>query len=140
MNESLLFSAEKSIRSLSYDALSAAQRVFFLVWELESEVNNGGFWQYFYNSSGKYAPQVVDALTEIGANQCSEIVKQAISLIAMCVEDWSDDAQRKKIIGNLSEDVKEYLNALDTRFYSYPDDLSSLLAAFVTAHSQDFDV
>ena len=34
-----------------YDQLTYPERVFGLIWELESEVNNGGFEQYFSNST-----------------------------------------------------------------------------------------
>jgi hypothetical protein len=32
--------------------MSEAERVFICIWQLEAEVNNGGFTQYFTNSSG----------------------------------------------------------------------------------------
>lgn len=32
--------------------LSAAERVIYLIGEVEGEVNNGGFSQYMFNSSG----------------------------------------------------------------------------------------
>src|SRR5215472_12379335 len=52
---------------LDYKDLSAPERVFLVIWELESEVNNGGFQQYFHNSSGALAPHAVDALKTLGA-------------------------------------------------------------------------
>ena len=56
---------------LDYKDLSIPERVFLVIWELESEVNNGGFQQYFYNSSGALAPHVVSALKAIGAQGTS---------------------------------------------------------------------
>jgi hypothetical protein len=41
---------------------SPPQKVFSAIWSAESEVNNGGFWQYFINSSAESAPFVVEAL------------------------------------------------------------------------------
>jgi hypothetical protein len=38
------------------------QKVFSALWDVESEVNNGGFSQYFVNSSAESAHFVADAL------------------------------------------------------------------------------
>ena len=46
---------------------SFPQKVFSAIWEVESEVNNGGFSQYFLNDSAESAYFVVRALEEIGA-------------------------------------------------------------------------
>ena len=41
--------------------LSRSERTFLAIWELESQVNNGGFFQFFSNTSGAVVPYVVDA-------------------------------------------------------------------------------
>jgi hypothetical protein len=102
---------------IDYDQLSFAERVFGLIWELESEVNNGGFHQYFWNSTGVLAPDVVDALHAVGA-----------------VRTWSDDDARKAAITSLSLAVREKLNELDQAFYASPDDLTELLYRYVDKH------
>lgn len=138
MSEALLFSVERYLAKIPDDNQSAPQRVFSLIWALESEVNNGGFWQFFYNLSGEYAPQTPKALIQIGGDHCSEIVAQAIHLIPIAAEGWRDETLRRTIISNLSGDVKERLDELDKRFFQYPDDLGALLTAFVNEHLQDF--
>lgn len=40
---------------------------FLLAFSFDGEVQNGGFCQMFYNDSGKYTYQTVDALHTIGA-------------------------------------------------------------------------
>src|SRR5215472_15377858 len=45
---------------------SLPQQVFSAIWEVESEVNNGGFSQYFSNSSAESASFVVEAFETIG--------------------------------------------------------------------------
>ena len=37
------------------DALSNPERVFYITQQCETEVNNGGFSQYFFNSSGSFS-------------------------------------------------------------------------------------
>ena len=40
---------------LGYEKLTWPEKVFVCVWGLEGEVNNGGFDQYYFNSSGDHA-------------------------------------------------------------------------------------
>ena len=42
--------------------LNPVERVIYLISEFEAEVNNGGFDQYFINSSGKYASETIECL------------------------------------------------------------------------------
>ncbi len=51
----------------SFESQSVQQRVFSGIWAVESEVNNGGFFQYFQNSSAQTATFVVQALEIVGA-------------------------------------------------------------------------
>ena len=60
-------------------ALSEAERIFYITQTLEMEVNNGGFSQFFYNSSGNFSNELVGAFTAIGANATAAICQKAIS-------------------------------------------------------------
>ena len=60
-------SGETRFWKAPFEQLSQAEQTFRLVWELEGEVNNGGFEQHFFNSSGDIARLAPDALREIGA-------------------------------------------------------------------------
>src|SRR5258708_38471529 len=64
---------------IDYDQLSFAERVFELIWELESEANIGGFHQYFWNSTCALAPYVVNALHALGAVPAAALVQAALS-------------------------------------------------------------
>jgi hypothetical protein len=135
MNRRLIRLAESpNIRfwRVDYDQLSSPERVFGLIWELESEVNNGGFHQYFLNSTGALAPHIVEALKAVGAVQTAALVQEAIAQVGSV--PWSDDAARKTIMNALSSDVIEKLNKLDQSFYAYPNDLTELLYRYVDKH------
>jgi hypothetical protein len=64
----------------SFRDQSLPQKVFSSVWALESEVNNGGFSQYFQNSGAETAPFVAEALNAIGAPRTADICRRAIQL------------------------------------------------------------
>ncbi len=117
---------------IDYDQLSFAERVFGLIWELESEVNNGGFHQYFWNSTGALAPYVVNALHAVGAVRTAALVQAALAEVGDV--PWSDDDARKAAITSLSPPVREKLNEFDQAFYANPDDLTELLYRYVDKH------
>jgi hypothetical protein len=60
-----------------FDELTEPERVFVAVWTLEADVNNGGFDQYYANSSGDYAWYAPKALRSIGADNTAGIVERA---------------------------------------------------------------
>jgi len=58
--------------------LSAAERVFWCVYLLDLELPNGYYDQYFTNSSGDHANEVVSALRIIGADRAAQLTQEAI--------------------------------------------------------------
>jgi hypothetical protein len=116
---------------------SIPQKVFTPVWVLEAEVNNGGFSQYFFNSSGETAGFVVEALETIGALQTAELCEQAI-VTAFPAGLPSDLTLIRCAATDFSDEIVSALNALDKKFYQYPDDLTELLYEYVSAHPEEF--
>jgi len=60
-----------------YELLSPARRTVVLIDNVEGEVNNGGFEQYYNNSSGDGAALVPAALREIGQPAVAKLVERA---------------------------------------------------------------
>jgi len=50
----------------------------------------------------------------------------------------TDQEARECLIDNLSANQESILSSLDSEFFSYPDDLTELLFAFVAARPQVF--
>ncbi|MBX3414053.1 MAG: DMP19 family protein [Pirellulales bacterium] len=121
---------------MDYEQLTRPEQVFFGVWELEAEVNNGGFDQYFYNSSGDHAFAIVDVLNEINAHQAAAIVRQAISVFNGGMFS-RESAKRQEQLLALSEDAEEEFDSLDEEFFEYPDNLTELLYAYVRQHQSE---
>ena len=117
-----------------FSDLSASERVFILAWEVEAEVNNGGFNQFFFNSAGDRASATAAALRAIGAERMASIVDRANSLFPEGPP--ADRSVRQNFLEGIDPDT-ELFEELDKEFYSYPDDLSALLYRFVTEHRSD---
>lgn len=118
---------------VDFDQLTLAEQVFRVVWELESEVNNGGFHQYFLNSTGDFAWFAPMALEAIGATYMAVIVRKACSIFPES-EPQRDWTARQTDLLALDELADELLETLDQEFCSYPDDLTTLLFNYVAAH------
>lgn len=120
-----------------YDALSRPQQVFRSVWELEAEVNNGGFLQYMENGSGALAAHAADALREIGGALMANIVSAALHVAGPDAQS-PDDGVRAAAVAALPPDRLQSLEELDRAFLGYPENLTLLLYAYVQAHTGDF--
>jgi hypothetical protein len=64
-----------------FAGLSAENQTYFAVCSLEGEVYNGGFHQYFNNSSGDYYADALRGLEEIGATECRRILLAAKQVV-----------------------------------------------------------
>jgi hypothetical protein len=109
--------------------ISDAERVFICVWQLEAEINNGGFAQYYTNSAGDLATDAPAALEAIGAVRTARIVRAANAVFPGGPSPDRD--VREDAFDGLADGVFE---ELDDRFLAYEDDLSSMLYAYVQAH------
>ena len=61
--------------TVGYGELSRPEKVFVCVWGLEGEVNNGGFDQYYFNSSGDHALDTIESLEAIDAKHTANLVR-----------------------------------------------------------------
>lgn len=120
-----------------YEKQSKPQQVFSAVWGLESEVNNGGFGQWFQNSAGEMAVETEAALRAIGANRAAAIVARAVAMFPGGAPPRDHDARQRRL-RTASAEVRSAWERLDREFFKYPDDLTSLLYAWVKAHPKEF--
>src|ERR1700730_15034568 len=95
---------------------SEVQRVFSAVWEIESQVNNGGFDQYFRNSDSDIIAFAPAALNAIGATACAKIAESAINLISPLP---ATQEQRYGALAALSERQYDKLESADSKFFEY---------------------
>ncbi len=119
------------------NSLSPAERVFLCVWNLEAEVNNGGFEQFYINSAGDNALETPSALREIGATQTAALAEAANNVFRPQGPPTDREA-RAQALARLGATATDALKALDAKFYEYPDNLEELLRQFVERNRDDF--
>jgi hypothetical protein len=116
---------------------STPQKVFSSIWALESEVNNGGFSQYFLNNSCETASFISEALETIGAPRTAEICRRAIAVAFP--EGLPEDPENiSSAATDFSDEVMDALQPLDNAFFGYPHNLTDLLFAYVSKHPEEF--
>ena len=115
--------------------LSAAECVFYITMCLESEVNNGGFSQFFFNSGGNFANELVSAFTEIGAVRTAEICRRAVSIYG---ERVPDDREARERLLLEHQEVGCFLDACDAEFYQCEEDLLALRYSYVMTRRSHF--
>ena len=72
---------EKSAYGDRPNRLTPEERVILVVRLVEDEVNNGGFSQFIFNSSGNFAGETVASMTAIGAHSTAAICQKAMDAI-----------------------------------------------------------
>lgn len=119
--------------------LTKSQQAIYMTWILEAEVNNGGFNQFYSNSSGQYAKLLPDALKLIGANKLADL-----TLNANKIYEQENDKITKHQDGTLEGFSKSYddnpLNDFDHKFYELykTENLQRVQVDFIRKYKTDF--
>ena len=96
--------------------LNEVEKNIMILNDLDGEVNNGGFEQFFFNTRGQYNDSLIDALTAVNASETKEICAKALDIISQgLLKDQESDLLDKEC---------------DTPFYDKSENLTSLIAEY----------
>jgi hypothetical protein len=115
-------------------ALNEPQLYYLTLYWLDAEVRNGGFTQYYFNSSSDLAEHAVEAARVVGARKLADIIAKANRLFGK--DGPSPD--RDERMDQLSAIELGKLEALDKRYYACDERLSEILPRFVAEHAESF--
>jgi len=99
---------------VGFDELTEAEQVFVCVWSTVGEIDNGGFEQFYFNSSGGYATRCPDAFRAIGADDLASIIERANGTFA--AGPSTDDGTRQVQLDGLSDEKMKTLKKLSSQF------------------------
>ena len=119
------------------EKLSDPQKSFYFNQYLEKEINNGGFNQYFFNSSGNFAHQTINSLRQINAIKTADILQLAIDQFPNSTVP-QDRLERQNILEEIEEKADEVWEQLDKRFLAYEDNLYDLNIEFIKQNRSSF--
>jgi len=130
---------ERSSQDRSLGQLSSEEQRYFAVGLLEGEVYNGGFDQFFWNSSGDYYQLAVAGLEDVGAVSALALVKEAADTVFGRSGPPADRTERWRIMDSKTRRLSEVLTrnrqrsrleSLDKQFWEDPDRLADRLTAY----------
>ena len=119
--------------------LTIGQQGFWSTWILEGEVNNGGFNQFYFNSSRQYSKMAEIGFRTIGTEKYAGLTSRANKIYAENKENLAefDDGT----LESFSESYKDNpLNKLDDEFYKLADteSISDIRIKYIREHIQEF--
>lgn len=105
-------------------SLSKQQRALAVMIAFNYEFRNGGVDQFFYNSEGALAPDVLDAMIELGVEEQAAIFKRGLDLFS---KPYLRDTERRRqayFHNDAWKDWRKKLSALTDEFYALNGGLS----------------
>ncbi|WP_199805623.1 DMP19 family protein [Bradyrhizobium lablabi] len=118
-----------------FAGLSEAEKQYFAVGLLDGDIYNGGFDQYFFNSSSTYYSHAVLGLESMGASQALALLQRAKHVLFAFNEVPEDtDRRRATLRKNTSESHALRLRQLDELYWKDPDGLQRRSEAFAQRH------
>jgi len=118
--------------------LSKGFQAIYTTWEVEAEVNNGGFNQYFWNSTGEFANEAIEGFKQIKAEEFEKIMKGAVAT-AISENKEMKKFRDKGTIEAFSESYKHTsLNTYDDEFYNCKENLSALRIKYIRDNPELF--
>jgi hypothetical protein len=114
-----------------------SRQAIYMIWALEAEVNNGGYNQFYSNSSGQFYKHLPEALRRVGANKFADLTEKA-----------NNTFEKEKITkhqdGTIEGFSKSYednpLNDFDTEFYDLynTENLQQIQVDFIRKNKKEF--
>lgn len=107
------------------------------VESLEREVNNGGYQQFFGNSSSQYAAIIIESLKVIGCLDTAKITQDALTVLGVSLTPSAaeiDEALLKGITDEQEDEQGKALDNCDKRYYDRAEDIGSALFTYIKSN------
>jgi hypothetical protein len=121
----------------NFSNLNKFEKTFIYIDILEDNVTNGGFIQFFFNSSGQFAHEIFQAYLAIKAETTIDILTKAIHLFPEMPVP-KDSRIRQQILMGKDSNI-DLWDALDLEFYKYEDNIIELTLNYVRENISHFD-
>lgn len=130
--DSLVVAFEDAIQRRESEGLTGEEATVLAIEALEREVNNGGYSQFFLNSSCAYAPIVVNGLRQIGCSEAAALTQKAIDALGVRGELTAEAIEAVMVTENEERDTA--FAECDARYFERVGDLSAPLLEYIKKH------
>lgn len=101
-----------------YESAPNAARLLFAAHWCQSEVRNGGFKQFFMNSTGVLAPEAIEAFQKIDMPKLAQVIQDAVSLLGSPYPR-AKSVRARILRGSIKVEISAKLEALEDDFFRY---------------------
>ena len=121
----------------NFSNLNEFEKTFIYLDVLEQNVTDGGFIQFFFNSSGQFTHEIFQAYLAIKAENTVDILTKAIYLFPE-IPVPKNLQIRQQILMEKDSNI-DLWDELDIEFYKYEDNIILLTLAYVRNNIAHFD-
>lgn len=122
----------------SFDNLSIPERNFIYVDIFESEINHEGLYGFFYNTSGEFAYEVLQAFIEINATETVHILDKALRIFPELPLP-KDITLRRQLMGGLHMSDLEAWSNLELDLVNAKEAIVDLVINYIKLHKVEFE-
>tara|TARA_B100000795_G_C22789516_1_gene436224 strand:+ start:1173 stop:1628 length:456 start_codon:yes stop_codon:yes gene_type:complete len=119
----------------NFNDINKFEKTFIYIDIFENHATEGGFKNFFWNSAGQFAHEILEAYETIGATNTATIIYNSFLLFEEIPIPKNIDA-RRTIITKLKP---ETWDNLDKEFYNNKDNIMLLVIEFVKKNNVFFD-
>ena len=128
----------KANKVKNFTALSLQERIFVYIDIFESELINGGLFNFFYNTSGAYAHEVLEAYETIGAHRSAQSMYSAITNFPE-IPVPKDIFLRRSFMKKLDDSTTTKWITIEKDLLNSKEDIVTLLIDYVRHHKTIFE-
>lgn len=117
-------------REAGPEALGPEERALVAIAELDTEISLNGLSGFYFNSSGRYAVDAVEALDRIGAGVSADLIRMANAMFPGGAPPlgWEE---RRDALEALPAEAIEQIDALGAEYLERPDELGERFRQFL---------
>lgn len=134
--DSLVLAFEQAIQGKAN--VSPKERYILAVEGLEREVNNGGYAQFFLNSSVDYVADIEPALRAIGCPKTADMTHDAIAAIAP--DGNMEPTTLSDRSANADDALSKRLDACTNRYFANDEPIADNLFGWIKANRSDIRI
>ncbi|TQV70795.1 DUF4375 domain-containing protein [Exilibacterium tricleocarpae] len=116
-------------QSHGLESLSQEERYIYAVDGMLTEVNNGGFYQFFFNSTGELSYDLVPALEVIGSTLFKTIALKAVKIFGE-IPSLDEDSRYSHLDSITENDELQLWDKCDSEFYDCGEEIESMALAY----------
>lgn len=116
-----------------------SRQAIYMIWLLEGEVNNGGYNQFYFNSSGQFYKQLPEMLKLVGAIKFADLTQRANNTFE--IENTKITKHQDGTIEGFSKSYDDNpLNKYDDEFYKLyeTENLQDIQVKYIRTHKTEF--